>query len=134
MLYLIFGTTELEGVHLKHSMKVPKGQRGRAGTHTFPGESAGLAASLKCLYTNTHSMDNKCDELEICVQLQGYGLPGITGTWWDSSHDWSAEMEGCRSFRKNRLGRWGRGVTFSVREQQKCTKLCLGVDDEHAEN
>ena len=89
----------------------------------FSRESAGLGASLKCLYASTRSMGNKHDELEICVQLQGYGLTGITEAWWDSSHDWSAAMEGCRLFRKDRLGRRGRGVVLCVGEQQKHTAL-----------
>ena len=35
----------------------------------------------KCLYTNAHSVGNKCQELEICVQLQSYDLVEIMGTW-----------------------------------------------------
>lgn len=42
-------------------------------------------------------------------------------------------MEGSRPFRKDRLGRRGRGVALCVREQQKCAELCLGVDDESAD-
>lgn len=75
--YLVFSTAELEGVHLKHSVEVSRGQHGRASSHTFPRQSAGWGASLKCLYTNTRSTGNKRDELEICVQSQGRGLTGI---------------------------------------------------------
>ena len=60
---------------------------------------------LKCLYTNAGSMGNKHGELEICVQLQGYGLVGITETWWDGSHAWSVAMERYRLFRKYRKGK-----------------------------
>lgn len=42
-------------------------------------------AHLKCLYTNAHGMGNRQEESEVCVQLQGYDLTGITETWWDSS-------------------------------------------------
>lgn len=37
-----------------------------------------------------------------CV-LQGYHLTGITETW-DGSHSSSPVMDGCRLFRKDRLG------------------------------
>ena len=50
-------------------------------------------------------MGNKHKEPEMCVQLQGYDLVGITETWRDGSHDWSVAMEGYRLFRKDRLGR-----------------------------
>lgn len=53
-------------------------------------------ASLKCLYTNACSMGNKHDEIQICVQLQGYKLAGIAETWWDGSHDSSVRMKGYR--------------------------------------
>jgi len=38
------------------------------------------------------------------VQLQGHDLVEIMGTSWDSSHDWSAVMDGYRLLRKDRLG------------------------------
>lgn len=107
-----------------------KGTAWRGKLSHFSQESAGLGASLKCLYASARSMGNKRDELEICMQLQGCGLTGITETWGDSSHDWSAAMEGCRLFRK---GRQGRGVALCVGQQQKGTEVCLGVDDEPAE-
>ena len=37
-------------------------------------------AHLKCLYTSAHSMGNEQEESEVCVQLQGYDLIGITET------------------------------------------------------
>ncbi|PKU37911.1 zinc finger swim domain-containing protein 6- hypothetical protein [Limosa lapponica baueri] len=53
-----------------------------------------LTASLKFLYTNAPSMGNKQEEVEICVWPQGHDLMAITETWWDSSHDWNAVMDG----------------------------------------
>lgn len=46
-------------------------------------------ASLKCLYTNAHSMGTKKQhvELDVCVQLQGYYYVGIMETCWDGSRD-----------------------------------------------
>ena len=81
-----------------------------------PGVTA-PAASLKCLYTNAQSVGNKQDELEICVRSQGHDHIAITETWWDSSHDWNAVMEGYVFFRKDRLGKRGGGVALYVREQ-----------------
>jgi len=50
-------------------------------------------------------MGNKHRELERCVQLQGYNLVGITGAWWDGTHDWRIAMEGYRLFSKDSMGR-----------------------------
>jgi len=41
------------------------------------------------------------EEFKVCVQLQGYNLIGIVQKWWDSSHHWSAPMEGYWLFRKD---------------------------------
>lgn len=45
-------------------------------------------------------MGNKQEEVEFCVQLQGYELIGVMERWWDSSYDWSAAVDGYRLFRK----------------------------------
>jgi len=47
-------------------------------------------------------MGNKQEELEAIIQEDGYDLVAITETWWDSSHDWHAVMDGYRLFRKDR--------------------------------
>lgn len=62
-------------------------QRSACRTAMFccSGESARLGASLKCLYTNAHSTEERQGESEVCVQLQGCDLLGITKIWWDSS-------------------------------------------------
>ena len=36
------------------------------------------------------------------VRQASYDLVAITETWWDCSHDWSAEMDGYKLFRKDR--------------------------------
>ena len=69
------------------------------------------------------------EELEICVRSQGYNLITITETWWDSSHDWHAAMDGYTHFRKDSPTRRGGEVTLYVREQLECTELCLGADE-----
>lgn len=65
--------------------------------------------------------------------LQVYDLIGITEMWWDSSHDWSIEMEGYKIFRKDRQGRGGGGVALYVNEQLKCMELYLGMHEEVTE-
>ncbi|XP_040977464.1 uncharacterized protein LOC121232961 [Aquila chrysaetos chrysaetos] len=66
-------------------------------------------------------MRNKQDELE----AQNYDIIGISETWWNESHDWSAGMEGYRLFRRDRRGG---GVTLYVRERLDCTALTVSGD------
>ena len=73
-------------------------------------------------------MRNKQDELEALVSSQNYDIIGITKTWWNESHDWSAGMEGYRLFRRDRQGRQGRGVVLYVRERFDCTALTVRDD------
>ncbi|GAB0208991.1 hypothetical protein GRJ2_003364800 [Grus japonensis] len=96
---------------------------------TPPGKPPHSITPLKCLYTNTRSMGNKQEELEVCVRLQGQDLIAITETWWDSSNDWNAVMDGYILFRKDRPARQGGGVVLYVREQLECIELRLGVDE-----
>ena len=69
---------------------------------TLPGKPACSSSSLKCLYTNAHSMGNKQEELKICVWLQGHDLTAITETQWDSLHDWNSVIDAYTLFRKDR--------------------------------
>lgn len=41
-------------------------------------KSASSRAQLKCLYANTHNMENKQGKLEMCACLQDYDFTGIT--------------------------------------------------------
>ncbi|KAK4830111.1 LOW QUALITY PROTEIN: hypothetical protein QYF61_008538 [Mycteria americana] len=84
-----------------------------------------------CLCTNAHSVGNKHDELEICVQFQACDPTGIMEKWWDGSHDWSVAMEGYRLFKKDRLGR--PAVALYLRGQLECLELCLGMDERPTE-
>lgn len=59
---------------------------------------------LKCLYTNTGSMGNKNDELEMCIHLQSSDLLVNMETETDGFHDLSTAMAGCKPFRKNKMG------------------------------
>jgi len=47
-------------------------------------------------------MGSKQEELEICERSQGHDLIVTTDTWWDSSKDWNAVIDGDILFRKER--------------------------------
>ncbi|PKU26818.1 hypothetical protein llap_22878 [Limosa lapponica baueri] len=79
-------------------------------------------------------MGNRQEELEICVRSQGHDLIAVTETWWDSSHDWNAVMDGYVLFRKDRPARPGGGVALYVREQLECIELSLEADEERVES
>lgn len=73
---------EVKCHHFKHrhvKKELPAEQPYGESSHACSEESACLGVSLKCLYTNACSMGSKQEELEICVQLQGYDLIGIMG-------------------------------------------------------
>ena len=80
------------------------------------------------MYTNTHSIRNKQDELEALVHSQSYDVIGISETWWNESHAWTAGIEGYRLFRRCRQGRRGGGVALYVRERFACTALTVSDD------
>ncbi|PKU43055.1 rna-directed dna polymerase from mobile element jockey- hypothetical protein [Limosa lapponica baueri] len=84
-----------------------------------------LRAQLKCIYTNACSMGNKQDELEAMVQQDSYDVVAFTETWWDESHNWNAEMNGYKLFRRNRRGR---GVVLYIRECFDCIELDTSDD------
>lgn len=48
--------------------------------HTLDGKSSQQDASLKCLYTSAYSKENKEEESESCLQLQGSDLIEIMET------------------------------------------------------
>jgi len=55
-------------------MASPEGGNLSRNIYTAPGSMEGSEAYMKCLYTNTHSMTNKQDELE----AQSYNITGIS--------------------------------------------------------
>ncbi|GAB0193231.1 mitochondrial enolase superfamily member 1 [Grus japonensis] len=112
-----------------------KGVCGYGGPSCTPPEKPPHSiTSPKCMYINAHSMGNKQEELEVCVQSQGHDLIAITETRWDSLHDWNAVMDGYVLFRKDRPATRGGGVAPYVREQLECIKFYLGVDEERAKS
>ena len=58
------------------------------------------------MYTNVRSMENKHDELETFVQLQGYDLLGIMEMWWDASHDWSVAIGTIQALEEGQDAGW----------------------------
>lgn len=82
-----------------------RGQYDGESSHAFSGKLVQLGTSLNCLYTHGWSVGNKQEELEVHVQLQGYHLIGTAAIWWDSSHKWSAAIDGYRLFKKDGRGR-----------------------------
>lgn len=71
-------------------------------------------------------MGNKQEELYICVWSQGHDFIAAMETWWDSSHDWNAVMDGYVLLRKDQLARWSGGVAVHARKQLECIELHLG--------
>jgi len=65
------------------------------------GKPACFSSTLKYLYTNARSRGNKQKELEIGMQSQGHDLTAVAETWWGSSHDRNAVMDGYTLFRKD---------------------------------
>lgn len=64
-------------------------------TQTCTGQSASWDASLKCAYTKACSVENKHEQVEICVQVNSYDV-GIAEMRWDCSWDCSITMEESR--------------------------------------
>lgn len=75
-------------------MALSEGGKANHSIYADSGSAAGSGAHLKCLYANTHNMRKKKDKLEALVFFQSHDIIGISETWWDESHDWSAGMEG----------------------------------------
>ena len=86
-------------------MALPEGGNASGNIYTAPGSTEGSGTYRKCLYTSTCSMRNKQDELEALVSSQSYNIIGISETWWNDCHNWSAGMEGYRLLRRDGQGR-----------------------------
>jgi len=65
---------------LRADMASPESGNATGSICTAPGSMEGSALCLKCLYTNTHSMRNKQDELEVLVSSQSCNITGISET------------------------------------------------------
>ncbi|KAK4806911.1 hypothetical protein QYF61_012632 [Mycteria americana] len=78
------------------------------------------------MYSDTHSLGNKQEELELCAQPESYDVIGITETWWENSHDWKTTMDGYKLFWKDRKGRRGGGVALYVKEKFESMEVSYG--------
>ena len=86
-------------------------------------------AQQNCIYTNTCSTDDKQNELEVTVWQANCDLIVITETWWGCSHDWSAEMDCYKLFRRDRQGRRGGGMVLYVGECVDVVELRAANDE-----
>ncbi|PKU32392.1 rna-directed dna polymerase from mobile element jockey- hypothetical protein [Limosa lapponica baueri] len=78
---------------------------------------------LKCMYTNAHHLENKQEELELCIQSENYGIVKINETRWDNSHDWRIAMDMYRMFCKDGQGRGGGVIVLCVKENPECIEV-----------
>jgi len=69
------GAPEVVGANNETSMKHLKRNKGCSTK-----KATRPTAQIKCLYTNTHSMGNKQEELEATVLLESYDLIALTET------------------------------------------------------
>lgn len=46
------------------------------------------------------------------VQQEKHDIVARLETWWDDSHNWSAGLDGYKTFRRDRPGRKGGGVAW----------------------
>lgn len=73
--------TGWKGPHLQH-IHICAERRAHGGSScTLCRESAQMGAPLMCLCSNTCSIGSKQEELEVSLQLQGYGLTAVTEEW-----------------------------------------------------
>lgn len=63
------------------------------------------AQKHKCSHNSACSVRNKWGKLEAWVRYQSCDIIGISETWWNESHGWSAGVEGYRLFWEDRQGR-----------------------------
>jgi len=87
------GAPEIVGANKEASVKHPKRNKGCSSMKVTWQQTR-----MKCLYMNAHSVGNKQEELEATVMLESYDLIALTETWWDESHDSSADIDDYRLF------------------------------------
>lgn len=61
--------------------------------------------SLRPPNTTAHSVGNKHSMLEMCLQVQGYDLVGITEVRGDGAHSWSITTEQHRLSKNDKMER-----------------------------
>lgn len=95
--------------------------------NSFPGKPSQWGV---CTCTLTYTAWGIKGGIKVWVQLKSCSLNRNMEAWWDSSYNCS----GYRLPRKDRSGCWEGGVSFCVREQQRCTELCLVMHEDQDES
>ena len=67
-------------------------------------------------------MGNKQEELEFSVQSHICNITGLSETWQDNSHNWTAETDGYRLFESDEKGERG-GVALYIRKDLTAWRL-----------
>ena len=57
------------------------------------------------MFTNARSLADKMGELEILLYKEDLDFVGISETWFNSSHDWLATIQGYSLYRRDREGK-----------------------------
>ena len=84
--------------------------------------SVDSSKGLKCLYTNTDVLNNKMDELQMCIQTENIDIVAITETLSKNSNDDYTPVfviDGFTCIQNND----GRGTAVFIRNKFECTRL-----------
>lgn len=80
-------------------------------------------------------LENKQEELEVCMQLQGYNLIGVTETW-DSVQEWAGVLQWVGTGTLERTGWRSMDVELPLSSCKRAARihgaLWLGMDGEPA--
>lgn len=68
----------------------------------LPQNVVGWTACLECIYTNTHSLGNNQEQLEVNVHQGNYDRAALMETRWDDWHTRRAAVGGYKLFRRFR--------------------------------
>jgi hypothetical protein len=68
--------------------------------------------SLKCLYLNPTSLNNKLEELKLCIESTRPDIIFVTETWFTENS--IVNLEGYQIFRQDKINRAGGGVCIYV--------------------
>lgn len=77
-------------------------------------------AQLKGIYINADKTRRRWKPGKLLV--------AITEAWWDDPHSWSAALDGCKLFGKDRPGSRAGVVALIVAEYLDCLKLTYSDD------
>lgn len=64
------------------------------------------------MFTNARSLVNKIEKMELLLHERDVDFMGITETWFNSSHDWLANIQGYSLYHRDREGRRGEWCVY----------------------